>query len=124
MLAARTFDPLNVISNDLVDADVDTLVLKFCFFKLPCFKDADVAMKKEIAEYKSAVAEINLWLGDLTRAEKTPSTSRLGGVAARPGFLRGPRCFARCSATCPTPPLLSALSASSMTPLDLTRRAL
>ena len=58
MLAARKFDPLNVISNDLVDADVDTLVSKYNLFKLPCFKDADVDMKKEIAEYKAAVAEI------------------------------------------------------------------
>ena len=44
MLAARKFDPLNVISNDLVDADVDTLVSKYNIFKLPCFKDADVDM--------------------------------------------------------------------------------
>lgn len=58
MLAACKFDPLNVVSNDLVDADVNKLASKYSFFKLPCFKDVDVAMIEEIAEYKAAVAEI------------------------------------------------------------------
>ena len=123
MLAACKFDPLNVVSNDLVDADVNKLASKYSFFKLPCFKDVDVAMIEEIAEYKAAVAEIKP-LAERRDKDKTPSTSRLGGVATRRDFLSGPRCFAQCSATCPTPLLLGALSVSSATRLAPTRLAL
>ena len=58
MQAARKFDPLQVISNSVTEADVGSLAEKYRFFSLSRFQTLPDKMKEEIPEYKAAVSEI------------------------------------------------------------------